>query len=203
MEIRTLTDADVDGRAGAQRGVRRGTQPDGRRRARAVPQPDAAPAGLPRSTARSPAFAIAYAPGTAYDSINYAWHADRFDDFLYLDRIAIGSGFRRRGIASALYDAMEDSRGRAHGRMVCEIYSDPPNEESIAFHTSRGYREVGHLAQPNGHETVMMEKPLERCRAPTSSPGRCADVMWSDDAASQALGMTHRRPSPPAPRPCR
>jgi predicted GNAT superfamily acetyltransferase len=105
------------------------------------------------------AFAIAYAPGTAYDSVNYLWHSERFADFLYLDRIAVAARHRRRGIASALYDAMEDV-ARDHGRMVCEIYSDPPNEVSIAFHTSRGYRDVGHLRLANGHEVVMMEKPL-------------------------------------------
>jgi uncharacterized protein len=105
------------------------------------------------------AFAIAYTPGTEYDSVNYLWHAERFGDFLYLDRIAVSTQYRRRGIASALYDAMEDV-ARDHGRMVCEIYSDPPNEVSIAFHTSRGYREVGNLRLSNGHEVVMMEKPL-------------------------------------------
>lgn len=108
---------------------------------------------------RVAAFAIAYAPDTAYDSPNYLWHADRFGDFLYLDRIAVSSEFRRRGIASALYDAMEELAA-PHGRMVCEIYSNPRNDVSIAFHESRGYREVGHLMQSNGKETVMMEKPL-------------------------------------------
>ena len=117
------------------------------------------------------AFAIAYAPGTAYDSVNYLWHTDRFDDFLYLDRIAVSGSYRRRGIASALYDAMGgigklaaaamEGIAREHGRMVCEIYSDPPNEVSIAFHTTRGYLDVGHLRLANGHEVVMMEKPLE------------------------------------------
>lgn len=105
------------------------------------------------------AFAIAYPPGTAYDSINYLWHGDRFDDFIYLDRIAVSSRFRRRGIASSLYDDIEQI-AEAHTRMVCEIYSDPPNTESIAFHLGRGYREVGHLRQANGYECVMMEKPL-------------------------------------------
>ena len=47
-----------------------------------------------------------------------------------------------------------------HGRMVCEIYSQPRNDVSIAFHDARGYREIGHLMQSNGKETVMMEKPL-------------------------------------------
>jgi uncharacterized protein len=108
---------------------------------------------------RVAAFAIAYPPGTFYDSINYLWHADLFDDFLYLDRIAVSSSWRRRGIASAMYDDMERA-ATPHGRMVCEIYSNPPNETSIAFHAARGYREVGHLMQPNGNECVMMEKPL-------------------------------------------
>src|SRR4051812_25172343 len=82
--------------------------------------------------------AIAYQPGSAYDSINYRWHADRFGDFLYLDRIVISSDFRRRGLASALYDAMEQY-AKEHGRMVCEVNSDPPNIESLAFHAARGY----------------------------------------------------------------
>jgi len=105
------------------------------------------------------AFAIAYAPRAAYDSVNYAWHAERFDDFLYLDRIAVSRGFRRRGIASALYDLLE-STAVPHHRMVCEVNSRPPNEESLAFHDARAYRRIGFLTQPDGHETVMMEKPL-------------------------------------------
>ena len=105
------------------------------------------------------AFTIAFPPGTAYGSLNYAWHAERFPDFLYLDRIAVGEGFRRRGIASLLYDHVE-ALAVPHGRMVCEVNSDPPNVASLAFHAARGYREVGHLRQQDGHETVMLAKPL-------------------------------------------
>jgi predicted GNAT superfamily acetyltransferase len=86
------------------------------------------------------AFAIGYGPGSEYESENYRWHAERFDDFFYLDRIVVGSDYRRRGLASALYDAMEE-RARPHGRMVCEVNSDPPNVESLAFHRRRGYLE--------------------------------------------------------------
>ncbi|MGI8578891.1 MAG: GNAT family N-acetyltransferase [Nocardioidaceae bacterium] len=111
------------------------------------------------------AFALAYAPGSPYASINYAWHAARFDDFLYLDRIAVGVGFRRRGIATVLYDKLE-ATAKPRGRMVCEISSDPPNPASLAFHLARGYREIGHLTQLDGHQTVMMEKTLSVERAP-------------------------------------
>ena len=105
------------------------------------------------------AFAIAYAPGTAYPSVNYRWHDSRFDDFLYLDRIVVGSRYRRRGIATMLYDALE-SFAAGHGRMVCEVNSEPPNVESLAFHRNRGYVEIGELTQADGHRVVMLEKPL-------------------------------------------
>jgi uncharacterized protein len=105
------------------------------------------------------AFAVAYEPGSSYGSTNYSWFGRRYDDFLYLDRIAVGVGFRRRGIATLLYDELE-ARATPRGRMVCEVYSEPPNVGSLAFHARRGYREVGQLAQPDGHVTVMLEKPL-------------------------------------------
>jgi uncharacterized protein len=105
------------------------------------------------------AFAIAYTPGTSYGSVNYAWHSRHFEDFVYLDRIAVDPGFRRRGIAKAIYEVMEQE-ATPHGRMVCEVNSNPPNLESLAFHESRGYRDVGHLVQPDGHEVVLLEKPL-------------------------------------------
>jgi predicted GNAT superfamily acetyltransferase len=105
------------------------------------------------------AFAIAYAPGTSYGSVNYAWHSARFDDFVYLDRIAVDPAFRRRGIAKGIYDIIEQE-AKPHGRMVCEVNSNPPNLGSLSFHEARGYREVGHLVQPDGHEVVLLEKRL-------------------------------------------
>ncbi len=104
-------------------------------------------------------FAFAFAPRTPYESINYRWHSDRFPDFLYLDRIAVSADHRRHGIGSALYDSIE-AIATAHGRMVCEVNSDPPNDESLSFHDQRGYCPVGWLRQADGHETVMLEKPL-------------------------------------------
>jgi uncharacterized protein len=105
------------------------------------------------------AFAFAFAPGSTYESINYRWHGERFADFLYLDRIAVSSRARRSGIASKIYDYIE-ALATEHGRMVCEVNSDPPNEESLAFHGKRGYRPIGRLRQIDGHESVMLEKPL-------------------------------------------
>jgi len=105
------------------------------------------------------AFAITLRPGGGYDSVNYRWFCEHYDDFLYLDRILVSDRARRRGIATLVYDVMED-HARPFGRLVCEVNSDPPNLPSLAFHSGRGYLERGHQRMPDGHEVVLLEKPL-------------------------------------------
>jgi predicted GNAT superfamily acetyltransferase len=158
VKIRDLSDADADAVLRLNEESVSMLAPLDSERLRAL-RTIAAHALVCESDGEVAGFALAFAPGATYDSINYAWHGERFDDFLYLDRIAVSTAFRRRGIASLLYDEME-SRAVQHSRMVCEVNHDPPNEASLAFHRTRGYREIGHLTQPDGHVTVMLEKPL-------------------------------------------
>jgi uncharacterized protein len=115
------------------------------------------------------AFALVIAPGTAYDSRNYRWFGDRFERFLYLDRIVVADGQRRRGIATRLYDAMEESAAPFE-RMVCDVNVRPPNDASLAFHGARGYVEVGRLAHGSEKVVALMSKELEQ--KDVSSPDR-------------------------------
>lgn len=89
-------------------------------------------------------FVLAIAPGTGYTSANYRYFEQRGTDHLYVDRIAVAPHARRRGIASALYDAVLD-RARRSGRaeVTCEVNIRPRNEGSLSFHASRGFVEVG------------------------------------------------------------
>jgi uncharacterized protein len=112
------------------------------------------------------AFALAIAPGTAYESDNYRWFGTRFQRFLYLDRIVVSDAMRRRGIGGQLYDAMEEA-ATGFERMVCEVNLRPPNEASLAFHASRGYVEVGRLEHPGGKVVALLGKELA---APTQDP---------------------------------
>jgi predicted GNAT superfamily acetyltransferase len=106
------------------------------------------------------AFAIAIAQGTDYDSDNYRWFSERYERFLYLDRIAVAATHRRRGLGGALYEAME-ATAVPSSRMVCEVNVDPPNEVSLAFHRARGYREVGRLAHGTVRTVVLFSKELQ------------------------------------------
>ncbi len=105
------------------------------------------------------AFAIAVAPGADYDSANYAWLSERFERFLYLDRIAVDARFRRHGIGAHIYDAMEASAA-PFGRMVCDVNIEPPNEASLAFHAARGYEQVGRLQHGSVKTVALLSKEL-------------------------------------------
>jgi predicted GNAT superfamily acetyltransferase len=105
------------------------------------------------------AFAVAIAPGAPYDSDNYRWFGGRFERFLYLDRIVVSDAMRRRGIGGRLYDEME-ATAASFERMVCEVNLHPPNEASLAFHSSRGYVEVGRLEHPGGRVVALLKKEL-------------------------------------------
>ena len=105
------------------------------------------------------AFALAIAPGTDYDSLNYTTLGEMFESFLYLDRIAVADSARRKGLGAALYEAME-AAAAPFGRMVCDVNIEPRNDASLAFHAARGYREVGELAHGDLKTVALMSKEL-------------------------------------------
>lgn len=104
-------------------------------------------------------FVMTLSPGTAYDSPNYRWFSERYDSFSYLDRVVVAASHQRRGIGHLLYDAVE-ATAHPRGRMALEVYAEPPNVGSLAFHAARGYVEVGRTTQANGKVCAMFVKEL-------------------------------------------
>ncbi|GGK01406.1 acetyltransferase [Pilimelia anulata] len=104
-------------------------------------------------------FVVTVESGTTYDSVNYAWFAQRFDRFLYLDRIVVHPDFRRRGLAGLAYDGVE-ARAAAYGRLTLEVNLIPRNDPSLAFHDARGYREIGQQGD-SAYRTSMRVRDLD------------------------------------------
>jgi uncharacterized protein len=108
-------------------------------------------------------FCLVLAPGADYDSINYLWFADRYDDFVYLDRVAISPGYQRRGLGRTMYAEVErlasDLRPSAH-QFTLEVNLRPRNDRSLAFHAGQGFVEVGQ--QETDYDTLvsLMAKPI-------------------------------------------
>jgi predicted GNAT superfamily acetyltransferase len=97
------------------------------------------------------AFLIAFAPHADYDGVHFAWFRDRFEDFVYVDRIVVAHEARGRGIARALYaDLFQRTQSDGHSMVCCEVNVDPPNPASDAFHASLGFHEIGRASMANG-----------------------------------------------------
>ncbi|MEM1432341.1 MAG: GNAT family N-acetyltransferase [Pseudomonadota bacterium] len=98
------------------------------------------------------AFLLGLGPGQPYDSVNYRWVAERYADFIYVDRVIVGHDLRGRGVGRALYGAAF-AHERRHGvPVVCEVNWVPPNPGSDAFHAALGFAEVGRGAPGPGKE---------------------------------------------------
>ncbi len=95
-------------------------------------------------TAEGLAFLLAFDQAADYGSPNFLWFRERFDRFVYVDRICVDPALRGRGIARRFYEAVfERARASGAGRVVCEVNEDPPNPASDAFHAALCFKEIG------------------------------------------------------------
>jgi predicted GNAT superfamily acetyltransferase len=78
-------------------------------------------------------FLIGMRPGTTYASPNYRWFCENYEDFGYIDRIAIAASARRLGLATRLYRDFEASLPPCVGVLTCEVNVVPPNESTCGF----------------------------------------------------------------------
>jgi uncharacterized protein len=97
-------------------------------------------------------------PGATYRSVNYAWFSARYDDFIYLDRVAVLPDHRGRGLGSLLYEEVER---RTHAaQFTLEVNLRPRNDGSLRFHSRKGFLEVGQQETDYGALVSLMAKRL-------------------------------------------
>lgn len=97
-------------------------------------------------------------PRAKYASVNYAWFSARYDDFVYLDRVAVAPAHRGHGIGGLLYDEVE--RRARPAWLTLEVNLRPRNDGSLRFHGRRGFVEVGQQETDYGALVSMMAKRL-------------------------------------------
>lgn len=108
-----------------------------------------------RLTETGDAFLIALADRAPQVAPNYRWFRERFGRFVYVDRIVVAEGSRRRGLARILYaDLIDAARSADYERVCCEVNIDPPNPVSDAVHAALGFEEIGRAHLPDRGKTV-------------------------------------------------
>ena len=105
-------------------------------------------------------FLIGLRPGTGYASPNYRWFCDIYEDFAYVDRVAVSKWAQRQGVAETLYHSFANSQSGVPV-MTCEVNIRPPNETSMLYHERMGFHQVGSQETNGGEkEVAFMEKKL-------------------------------------------
>lgn len=85
-----------------------------------------------------------HGPGLPYPSDNYRWFSEEFDEFLYVDRVAVAERAQGRGLGTRLYHAFIDHAREIGIDTVCaEVNLRPPNPGSIRFHERFGFTSLG------------------------------------------------------------
>ena len=90
-------------------------------------------------------FVVCMCEQTTYGSLNYAWFNERFDGFVYVDRIAVAASHRQNGIGSHLYQMVLAHSDERAVPVAAEVNLDPPNPGSMRFHQRFGFEQIGCL----------------------------------------------------------
>ena len=101
------------------------------------------------------AFILAFEQSDNYDGGHFLWFRNKFDKFLYIDRVVVSEPYRRQGLGQLLYaDVFRRAGDLGHTRVVCEVNLQPPNPVSDKFHAAQGFEEVGRATIDDGAKTV-------------------------------------------------
>lgn len=108
----------------------------------------------------SRALVIAFDDKAPYDSPNFRWFGDRYDTFIYVDRLAVAPSQRRAGLGKALYEMLiACAQTSGYRRLCCEVNLSPPNPDSMAFHARLGFAQIGR-AEARGKQVAYLMKEI-------------------------------------------
>ena len=88
-------------------------------------------------------FVTCFREGSKYHSLNYKFFCNSEKRFLYIDRIIIKDGYRRKGAGTILYDHLSSIAKKEGLPLCCEVNTVPKNQISLNFHSKNGFVEVG------------------------------------------------------------
>ena len=108
------------------------------------------------------AFCITFAQDASDAGDNHRWFAERYESFVYLDRIAIDSDYQNRGLGVQLYQSVEYEMLQSveHSMLCCEVNLEPPNPGSLRFHQRIGFKECGVESTAPGYAVTYLYKIL-------------------------------------------
>ncbi|MGB1432818.1 MAG: GNAT family N-acetyltransferase, partial [Candidatus Poseidoniaceae archaeon] len=81
-----------------------------------------------------------------------------YDDFIYVDRVAVATDSRNQGVGAALYRAVVSYSTEHRVPIAAEVNLNPPNPGSMRFHERFEFVEVGVLHHETKSVTMLLRK---------------------------------------------
>ncbi len=104
------------------------------------------------------AFLIAMREGVDYQNENYAFFSQRYERFIYIDRIVVAPELAGGGIGACMYRHLFDfARSQDVDYITCEYNIEPPNPASRKFHDRFDFDEIGTRTIGDGGKIVSMQ----------------------------------------------
>jgi predicted GNAT superfamily acetyltransferase len=88
-------------------------------------------------------FLIALSHAAPHDSPNFLWFRERYERFLYIDRIVIARPRRGGGRGRAFYADVQSFAELRWPLLCCEVFLQTGNDPALLFHGGFGFREAG------------------------------------------------------------
>jgi predicted GNAT superfamily acetyltransferase len=88
-------------------------------------------------------FVIVIPENSTYKSLNYKWFSERYNKFLYIDRVWVSAEFRGQGYGRKIYEDLKSMSQTEKLPLLAEVNLEPLNFQSISFHRALGFKEVG------------------------------------------------------------
>ena len=95
-------------------------------------------------------FLLCVSSSKNFSNTNFLWFKERYQSFMYVDRIVVSEAAQGTGAGRALYETLFDyARDTGHTSITCEVNKYPPNPGSDAFHERMGFEAVATVALTN------------------------------------------------------
>ena len=106
-------------------------------------------------------FLVALSHQVAHDSPNFRWFAERYAQFMYIDRIVVASSRRGSGVGRVFYADVQSFAELHVPQLAAEVFLESSSHPALLFHGSFGFREVGQQVMPGTNlRAAMLIKEL-------------------------------------------
>lgn len=103
-------------------------------------------------------FCLLFKEDSSYDSPNYLHFKNKYNKFLYVDRVVVASSFTGKGGGKLMYNQVFKIAALENLTVCCEVNEKPLNKVSLAFHKNLGFHKTNEKVYAK-KKVAFLEKP--------------------------------------------